>query len=118
MSLLKQELSVPSIQEGAATRDGAANAVAQMIARINTSGRLANQQPDICPPSGAHSKPGSKLDADSPPQVSKSHAETQDRHRRIRPENRNCIPLGVRTMRMPSPSTLPGNHGLNNESAL
>lgn len=52
MSLLKEELSVPSIQEGAATRDGAANAVAQMIARINTSGRRAKPQPDQCPPLG------------------------------------------------------------------
>ncbi|CAN7144664.1 hypothetical protein LJR234_000103 [Mesorhizobium amorphae] len=43
MSLFKEELSVPSIQEGAATRDGAANAVAQMIARINTSGSAQNR---------------------------------------------------------------------------
>ncbi|BAV52501.1 hypothetical protein MLTONO_p0031 (plasmid) [Mesorhizobium loti] len=31
---LKKEIFVASIHEGAATRDGAANAVAQMIARI------------------------------------------------------------------------------------
>jgi len=29
--------------------------------RINTSGRLANQQPDHCPPQGAHSNDGSKI---------------------------------------------------------
>ncbi len=38
MSLFKEELPVPSIQEGAATRDGAANAVGQMVARIATIG--------------------------------------------------------------------------------
>ena len=42
----KKEISVPSIHERAATRDGAANAVAQMISRIPPVGMdapLTNQ---------------------------------------------------------------------------
>ncbi|BBD36240.1 hypothetical protein Amn_11200 [Aminobacter sp. Y103A] len=74
MSLLKEELSVPSIQEGAATRDGrgeCGRADDREDQHIRQTGKTVADQ---CPPLGAHST-----------QVSKLHAETQDRHRRIRP---------------------------------